>query len=133
LGFLQTAISSETTPHQPVNHVFVDLENVKSIDVAVTGGRNLRIQLFFGPRNKKLDVDVVEKLLENAQAVSLVRSPKAGKNALDFVLAYHLGQAVQTDPKRYFQIVSKDTGFEARVELLKPTSFETRNRAMQNR
>jgi len=112
-------MQSHPTPHLPVNHVFVDLENVKTVDASVVLGRNLTFHLFFGPHNKKLDVVVVEALLENAQAVKLIRSPKPGKNALDFVLAYHLGQAVQGDPKGYYHIVSKDTGFDSLVELLK--------------
>lgn len=112
-------MSSDAPQYQPVNHVFVDLENVKSIDAGVIGGKNLTLHLFLGPHNRKLDVEVVERLLENAQAVKLLRSPKAGKNALDFVLAYHLGQAVLADPKGYFHIVSKDTGFDALVDLLK--------------
>ena len=64
--------------------------------------KNLTFHLFLGPQNRKLDV--VERLLDNAQAVKLIRSPVARKNALDFVLAYHLGQAVRTDPKGYFHI-----------------------------
>ncbi len=47
----------ETTPHQPVNHVFVDLENVKVIDASVLGGKHLRLSLFLGPQNKKLEVE----------------------------------------------------------------------------
>jgi uncharacterized protein YajQ (UPF0234 family) len=112
-------MQTETTPHQPVNHVFVDFENVKSIDASVIGGKHLRLHVFLGPQNKKLDVEVVEKLLENAQAVQLIRIATVGRNALDFVLAYHLGQAVLADPKGYFHIVSKDAGFDALVDLLK--------------
>lgn len=111
-------MQTETTAHQPVNHVLVDLENVKTIDAAVIGGKNLRLHVFLGPQNKKLDVEVVEKLLENAQAVQLIRIATVGRNALDFVLAYHLGQAVLADPKGYFHIVSKDAGFDALVDLL---------------
>jgi PIN domain len=112
-------MSCDSSPHLPTNHVFVDVENVKVIDPAVIGAKNLRLHLFFGPHQKKLDVEVVEKLLEHSQTVQMIRSPKSGKNALDFVLAYHLGQAVHEDPKGYFHIVSKDTGFDALVELLK--------------
>lgn len=112
-------MQTEPIPQSPVNHVFVDLENVKTIDSAVIGNKNLRLYLFLGPQNKKLDVEVVECLLQHSQTVFMIRSPKAGKNALDFVLAYHLGQVVLTDPKGYFHIVSKDTGFDALVELLK--------------
>ncbi len=110
---------AEISPSSPVNHVFVDLENVKTIDSSVIGNKNLRLYLFLGPQNKKLDVAVVECLLQHSQTVSMIRSPKAGKNALDFVLSYHLGQVVLTDPKGFFHIVSKDTGFDALVELLK--------------
>jgi hypothetical protein len=110
---------AEISPSSPVNHVFVDLENVKTIDTAVVASKNLRLYLFLGPQNKKLDVAVVECLLQHSQTVQMIRSPKAGKNALDFVLSYHLGQVVLTDPKGYFHIVSKDTGFDALVELLK--------------
>lgn len=122
-------MQSPNIPHQPVNHVFVDLENVKTLDVEVLRGKNLTFHLFFGPHNKKLDVEVVEVLLENAQTVRLVRSPKSGKNALDFVLAYHLGQAVQGDPKGYFHIVSKDAGFDALVELLKSKQVKVKRHA----
>lgn len=112
-------MQAETSTHQPVNHLFVDLENVKTIDAAVIVGKHLRLHVFLGPQNKKLDVEVVEKLLENAQAVQMIRIAKVGRNALDFVLAYHLGQAVLGDPKGYFHIVSKDSGFDALVDLLK--------------
>jgi hypothetical protein len=122
-------MQAETTPHQPVNHVFVDLENVKSIDAAVIGGKHLRLHVFLGPHNKKLDVEVVEKLLENAQAVQLIRIATVGRNALDFVLAYHLGQAVLADPKGYFHIVSKDAGFDALVDLLKSRHVKVKRHA----
>lgn len=98
--------------------MFVDFENMKSIDPAAIGGKSVTLHLFLGPQNRKLDVEVVERLLEHAQAVKLVRSPKAGKNALDFVLVYHVGQAVLADPKGYFHIMSKDTGFDALVDFL---------------
>ncbi len=94
------------------------------MDPEVLRGRHLTFHLFFGPHNKKLDVEVVEALLENAQAVRLIRSPKSGKNALDFVLAYHLGQAVMADPKGSFHIVSKDTGFDALVEFLESKNVD---------
>jgi len=122
-------MQTETTPHQPVNHVFVDQENVKSIDAAVIGGKHLRLHVFLGPQNKKLDVEVVEKLLENAQAVQLIRIATVGRNALDFVLAYHLGQAVLADSKGYFHIVSKDAGFDALVDLLKSRHVKVKRHA----
>ncbi len=119
-------MSSEAPPYLPVNHVFVDFENVKKVDVALLGRKNFIVHLFLGPQNKKLDVEVVEKLLEHSQAVKLIRSPKVGNNALDFVLAYHLGQAVQSEPKAYFHIVSGDEGFDSLVEFLKSRNLKVK-------
>lgn len=120
------AMQAETSAHQTVNHVFVDFENVKTIDPSVLGGKHVRLSLFFGPQNTRLDVEVVEKLLEHAQTVQLIRSRVTIKNGLDFVLAYHLGQAVLADPKGYFHIVAKDKGYEALVDLLKSRNVKVK-------
>jgi len=48
----------------------------------------------------------------------MVRLTSRGKNALDFALAYYLGQAVAADPAGFFHIVSKDTGFDPLIEHL---------------
>lgn len=118
------SMSNGSTPR--VNHVFVDFENVRRIDPEVVGKRSFSLQVFLGPQNKKLDVDVVQSLLEHSQMVKLVRSPKTGKNALDFVLAFELGQAVLTDPKGFFHIISKDEGFDSLVELLRERQVKVR-------
>ncbi len=122
----EEAAACASSTYSPVNHVFVDVENVKQIDPAVVGGRNLTLHLFLGPQNKKLDVSVVEKIIGHAQMVKITRTPKSEKNALDFVLAYHLGQAVLAEPKGYFHIVSKDKGFDVLIEHLKSRQVKAR-------
>ena len=122
-------MSSATVPHTPQNHVFVDVENIKSINPAVLSLKQLVIHLFLGPMDKKLEVEVVEAILTNSHGVRLIRSPKNGKNALDFVLAYHLGQAAMAEPKAYFHILSKDCGFDSLVELLQSKQIKARRHA----
>lgn len=82
--------------------------------------------LFLGPRTAKLDISIVESLLTHADQVHLIRSPKSGKNALDFVLAFYLGQAAAAEPKAFFHIVSKDQGFDSLVELLQSKKIKTK-------
>jgi hypothetical protein len=108
----------EVLPYQPVHHVFVDCENVKKDEIAWIENRKIRLHLFLGSLQKSLNVELVEKLLVHASAVEMIRVGKSGKNALDFVLAYHLGREVLADPKGYFHIVAKDSGYDALVELL---------------
>src|SRR5438105_2086506 len=87
-----------------VNHVFVDFENVHEIDLAIIGSKAVSFTLLVGPRQTKLDVSLVEKLFEHAVSVELVRLTSAGRNALDFTLAYYVGRAVAADPTGFFHI-----------------------------
>lgn len=109
--------TKETAP--PLNHVFVDFENVHQIDVSVIGAKSVNFTLLLGAKQTKLDAGLVEKLMEHAASVHLVRLASSGKNALDFALAYYIGRTVSSDPAAYIHIVSKDKGFDALVEHLR--------------
>src|ERR1043166_1014402 len=103
----------------PVNHVFIDFENVREVDLAVIGSKTAAFVFLVGPRQMKLDVSLVEKLFEHAVSVQLVRLTSAGRNALDFPLAYYVGRAVAADPTGVFHIVSKDAGYDPLVQHLR--------------
>ena len=103
---------------QPTNHVLVDFENVCKIDPTIFKNKNVTLTLLLGAGQTKLEVALVEQLLLHATSVRLVSLTSRGKNALDFTLAYYLGQAVVADPTGCFHVVSKDTGFDPLVEHL---------------
>jgi hypothetical protein len=119
-------MATEVASYLPVNHVFVDFENLKTIDGDTLGKKNFTFHLILGPTNKTLPVEVVARMMENAQAVTLIRSPKSGKNAADFVLAFYLGQAAAADPTGYFHILSADEGFDSLVELLRSRKIKVK-------
>jgi len=103
----------------PINHVFVDYENVHAVDPAIIGSRAVHVTLLLGARKTKLDATVVEKLMQHAATVEMIRLTSSGRNALDFALAYYLGRAVVADPCGHFHIVSKDKGYDALIEHLR--------------
>jgi len=94
----------------PVNHIFVDFENVHEIDLSVIGSKAVSFTLLVGPRQTKLDVSLVEKLFEHAVSVQLVRLTSAGRNGLDFTLAYYVGRAVAADPDAGFVLLFPPEG-----------------------
>jgi hypothetical protein len=112
-----TADNARLAP--PMNHIFVDFENVHKVDLAVIGNKTVTFTLLLGAKHSTLDVSLVEKMMEHASSVQLLRLTSSGKNALDFALAFYLGKAVTADPSGYFHIVSKDKGFDPLVELLR--------------
>jgi len=110
----------------PVNYVFVDFENMPGVDLSCIGEKTVHVTLLLGARQTKLPVTLTEKLVAHASSVQLVRLESNKKNALDFMLAYYLGRAVQADPNAYFHIVSKDTDYEPLIAHLKSRHISIR-------
>lgn len=119
--------SAEQSP--PLHQVFVDYENVHSMDETLLGLPMVKFTLLLGPHQSKLDVGLVEKMLAHAASVKLVRMTSSGKNALDFVLAYYVGRAVMMHPTGAIHIVSKDTGFDPLVAHLRSRNIEAQRHA----
>lgn len=103
----------------PLNHVFVDFENVQQIDHSLIGVKTVVFTLFIGANQTKLDTALVEKLIAHAASVELVRVTTTKKNALDLVLAYHVGRAALEHPSARFHIVSRDKDYDALVTYLR--------------
>ena len=110
----------------PLNHVFVDFENVHQIDFSVMGSKPVHFTLLVGAQQPRMDVVLVQQLLKHADSVELVRLTSPGQNALDFALAYYVGRAAVADPTGYFHIVSKDKGFDPLIEHLRSRRIRVR-------
>lgn len=110
----------------PVNHVFVDFENVPAFDFTPVEGKAVHFTLLVGARQTKIDTSIVEKLLAHATPVELVRLTTGGPNALDITLAYYIGRAANADPTGYFHIVSKDRDYDPLIEHLKSRHIHAR-------
>lgn len=109
-----------------MNHVFVDFENVHQVDLSLIGAKSVSFTLMVGPKQTKLDTDLVEKLMEHSASVQLVKLTSSGRNALDFALAYYLGRAVLADPTGYFHLIAKDGGYDPLIEHLRTRHIHVR-------
>lgn len=120
---------SDKDPTPPMNHVFVDFENVHEVDSSLFSSKTATFTLLLGAKQTKLDVSLVEQLMAHAASVQLVRLKTSGRNALDFTLAYYVGRAVVADPTAWFHIISKDTGFDPLIEHLLSRRIHARRHA----
>jgi hypothetical protein len=107
---------------KPLVYLLIDFENVKppASEVAQIRGDEFRLWIFRGPHQNKFDADIVEVWQPLGDHVKFIQSAKAGKNALDFHIAFCLGlvhreNAAAQRPARYI-VVSKDGGFDALFE-----------------
>lgn len=92
--------------------IFVDFENVPSVDLALVAGKPVHVTLLIGKKQTKLDVSLVKQIHQMPDQVELIEVGASGHNALDLTLAYYLGQAVGRSRGAHFTIVSKDKDFE---------------------
>jgi hypothetical protein len=90
------------------HHVFVDFENVPSVDLAPIADLPVMVTVLIGGTQSKLDTDFVEQIHAHAAKVRLVRLAGSGRDALDLTLAYFLGRAVLEQSAYELHVVSKD-------------------------
>src|SRR3954451_24390709 len=101
------------------NYIFVDFENIHEVDLDLVAEKPVVVILVLGERHKNLPVDLVKKFLKYPAQVRLVETGRSGRNALDFVLSYRIGVESVANPKGFFHVVSRDTGFDALIHHLK--------------
>lgn len=101
------------------NHVLIDYENVQPEDLELLKLGPFKIKLFLGPNQLKLPASLVISMQQLGDNAAYIPLTTAGKNALDFHIAYYIGQLSAHEPNAYFHIISKDSGFDPLVEHLK--------------
>jgi hypothetical protein len=110
---------------KPLTYLLVDFENLQppAQDIARVRGDDYRLWVFHGPHQNKFAAEIVVAWQPLGDRVRFVQSAKSGKNALDFHIAFCLGQAQQKNasesrPARYI-VVSKDSGFDSLFDYMK--------------
>ena len=102
-----------------INYIFIDYENVRPTDLSRVKDKSAQVHLVLGARQERPARRLQEQIEEHAEKVQLVRTPLATRNALDFVLAFELGDQAMRDPDGYFHIVSRDKGFDVLIKHLR--------------
>ena len=101
------------------NYVLIDYENVQPDAMAVLNEEHFKVIVFVGANQAKVSFDVASALQQMGERAEYVRISGNGSNALDFHIAFYIGQLAAREPDAYFHIVSKDTGFDPLVQHLK--------------
>jgi len=101
------------------NFVLIDYENVQPATVECLNHDHFKILVFIGAHQTKINVDVAAALQRLGSRASYIKISGNGANALDFHIAFYIGQLAAQEPGAYFHIISKDTGFDPLIEHLK--------------
>ena len=101
------------------NYVLIDYENVQPATLAVLDQEHIRVIVFVGAGQAKITFEIAAALQRLGTRVEYVKISGNGPNALDFHIAFYIGQLAAHSPDAYFYIISKDTGFDPLIQHLK--------------
>ena len=101
------------------NIILIDYENLQVKNLDELFEIDSEICVFTGPLQKKYSADLVQSAQKFGNRLKWIPISRQGSNALDFHIAYYLGQVSQNEPKPYFHIISHDTGFDALIDFMR--------------
>ena len=103
----------------PTNYVLIDFENVQPKNLEILLNHPFKIFVFVGANQTKVPFDLATAMQNFGDNAKYLKISGNGKNALDFHIAFYIGQLSLQDPEGFFHIISKDTGFDPLIKHLK--------------
>lgn len=116
------------TPTVSDQILLVDYENIGKIDLAAIPA-GVRVPFFFGASQKSVPTDFLKAALRLGERFIPIDIEGQGKNALDFHIAFYLGEFLAQNPRARCVILSKDKGFDPLIRHLVGREFAVRRAA----
>lgn len=89
-------------------------------------GGPYQVRVFVGSQQAKgrVPFEYVLAAQQLAAQTEFVLIEGSGRNALDFHIAYYLGQYIAADPKAAFRVIAKDTGYDVLIQHLQKQGID---------
>ena len=100
-------------------YVLVDFENVQPKNLEILKEHPFRVLVFIGSNQAKLPRHVVVPMQALGEKAKYVEIAGSGPNALDFHIAYYIGELATREPDAHFHIISRDKGFDPLILYLR--------------
>jgi hypothetical protein len=105
-------------------YVLIDHENVQPNDLALLDGQPLRVIVFLGANQARLSTQLAMALQERGENGRYVKIYASGRNALDFHIAFYLGELAAGEPSASFHVISKDDGYDPLLAHLRSRGID---------
>lgn len=106
--------------------ILIDYENVKPDDLSELHSEQFEAFVFVGKTQGCIPMRFANSLQKMGFRGHYVCVADSGKDALDFHIAFYIGQQVHADPNRQFYIVSNDRGYDPLIKHLKSLRIAAR-------
>ena len=101
------------------NYILIDFENVHPKNLGILKGHDFKVILFLGANQNKITLELATAMQSLGDNAKYIQIEGNGPNALDFHIAFYIGEISAKDNNCYFHIISKDTGFDPLIRHLK--------------
>jgi len=101
------------------NYVLIDFENVRPKNLELLTKHPFKVFVFVGASQTKVPFDLADSMQLLGNDARYIKISGNGQNALDFHIAYYVGELAGKDPDAQFHIISKDKGFDPLIAHLK--------------
>ena len=108
------------------NYVLIDFENVQPKNLSILAAHPFKVFVFIGANQTKVPRHVAVAMQALGDRANYVEIDGSGPNALDFHIAYYIGELAAADPTGSFHIISKDKGFDPLIRHLKGKKIRVR-------
>lgn len=108
------------------NYVLIDFENLQPELLAALNHEHFRVLVFLGANQNKVPLDFAARLQPLGTRGRYIKIAGSGRNALDFHIAFYVGEIAVAEPGAFFHIISGDTGFAPLLQHLKDRKIYAR-------
>ncbi|ONM45856.1 hypothetical protein BXT89_00730 [Halopseudomonas pachastrellae] len=93
-------------------YALLDLENIQPASLEKFQKEGFSLKVFVGANQPKISVELAQEIQGFGERAQYIRVQESGKNALDFYIAFYMGQLSCKEPSCQIVVISKDTGYD---------------------
>jgi hypothetical protein len=101
------------------NYVLIDFENLQPELLEALNLEHFRVVVFVGANQTKVTVNFASQLQPLGTRAQYLQIAGNGRNALDFHIAFYLGELLAKDPTAVFHVIAVDGGYDPLLQHLK--------------
>ncbi len=101
------------------NYVLIDFENVQPRNLELLTTHPFKVFVFVGASQTKVSFELADSMQLLGNNAKYIKIAGNGQNALDFHIAYYIGELAAKEPDACFHVISKDKGFDPLIQHLK--------------
>ena len=106
------------------NYLLIDYENVQPKSLSVLNGHPFKVVVFVGAKQAKVPIEFASALQALGSNAEYIQISGSGSNALDFHIAFKMGELSKADPTACFHIISKDSGFDPLIAYVRKRGIQ---------